>query len=282
MTATNNQLHSIACQALCLIVLLTCLCVVATSGCSDDSGTGPDEPKQDLNTPSYFEDAIVWNGSLHRWMVLNWMGTHPDGGPWIVLQVHDRPHEVPPDFDADAARKAIDYARDAWVGELRTAGISVHTITTYTSNSQVFIEPRIDVRYVSDINGGYVGLCTHHIDVTNREFYNCDVQIKTGLGAEGYRIVTTHELGHALGNGIDRVAGHSNNPNDVMYHASRYWRLTNGDRATIRRVYGTTPYYSAMGTKKATVAGPPEIVDFEQPFRLDAPVRVTETQRNRY
>ncbi|HOP07690.1 MAG TPA: hypothetical protein PLF13_10410 [candidate division Zixibacteria bacterium] len=257
-----------------LIALLSGIVAMLSTGC--EKKTTEPEDTQDLNTPEYFEEVLYYNESLQRWIFLNWLGTNSDGGALIVLRVHDLPSEVPSDFNKQAAEDALDYARDAWVNTLRSAGISVRTITCNTSDCRLNFTPavKIDVWYRSELTNNYAGLCTHQIDMSSKKFYDCTVQITTGLNSEGYKIVTTHELGHALGiaSPNENATNHSSNINDVMYKAARYWQLTKGDQSTIRRIYKTEPYIKPADESLAKIIDPKQLVKWQQYTTL-APAR---------
>ena len=51
-----------------------------------------------------------------------------------------------------------------------------------------------------------------------------------------YRMVTTHEIGHALG-----LLSHSTDPTDIMYTTPRRSSLSPGDRYTLQSLYHRTP-----------------------------------------
>jgi len=51
-----------------------------------------------------------------------------------------------------------------------------------------------------------------------------------------FRMVTTHELGHAIG-----IFTHSPDPGDLMYSTPRRGTLSPDDRYTLQRLYHTTP-----------------------------------------
>jgi hypothetical protein len=51
-----------------------------------------------------------------------------------------------------------------------------------------------------------------------------------------YRMVTTHEIGHALG-----ILAHSTDPNDIMYTTPRRSSLSPADRYTLQTLYHRTP-----------------------------------------
>jgi predicted Zn-dependent protease len=91
-----------------------------------------------------------------------------------------------------------------------------------------------------------VGACTGRTDGTFDSTLTLDGPVRSYIApmagrdsvalAGCFRMVTTHELGHALG-----ILAHSTDPGDLMYTTPRRSTLSLNDRYTLQQLYHTTP-----------------------------------------
>jgi predicted Zn-dependent protease len=110
---------------------------------------------------------------------------------------------------------------------------------------QVAVLPPQPARSVS-LGADSVGACTGRTDGTFDSTLTLNGPVRSYIApmpgrdsvalAGCFRMVTTHELGHALG-----ILAHSTDPADIMYITPRRSSLSVNDRYTLQTLYHTTP-----------------------------------------
>ena len=237
-------------------VVLVALLFLFFTGCTKK----PTGSSRNIHTPNYYESALTWDSNLSRWIFFSWQGTNGTIGSYIYINVHDGTSSVPSNFNATAARNALINGREIWKSAIREAGYTCESSTKYERDGDTFTSkvPRIDVRFVRQLNNGlWQGATQLTYQPSTRTFSYVTIYIATEWVSNGKVITMTdadywatfaNEFGHAFGiYGFGGASGHSPNPNDVMYERNTWWTLSDGDKATIKIIYGSDAYYKPYG-----------------------------------
>lgn len=242
-------------NAIILVVLglwlTTCQQMVVQS-----PGEAP-QPERELDTPAYFEDALAWDSTEHRWIFFSWRGTLGADGCKLYINVHDDPQTIPGNFNSRDVKDALRHGSEQWRNAIREGGIQCQTLIRFESEGEeLFTEnPRIDVIFDEVMAAGTArGNVLVTIDSAARKFLHVRMRIATThlkngvmttMSREDYFITFTHEFGHAYGiYCFDNCEGHSPNPNDVMFTPNRYATLSDGDKQTILRIMTGSAFYT--------------------------------------
>jgi hypothetical protein len=250
-------------RGLCTLALaIIAIASIFFWGCvSDKNSTGTDNAtERDINTPAYHEQALKWNTSETRWEFFSWRGTRGADGCEIHINVYNGAGSVPANFNTNAAREALINARDIWTQAIREAGITCESVIKFESEGQTLFTslPRIDVYFVRQINSGSArSATTVTFHRSTRQFSRVEISIATeyvgngktkSMARDDYMSTSAHGFGHAVGIFCFGECQGSPNKNDVMYNPSRYWTLSNGDKATIGFIYQGDAYYKPQGS----------------------------------
>lgn len=249
-------MQTLQCPKPVKLLLLLALFTLANLRCTKEEISSEE---RNLNTTSYFEEAIRWNGQYEQWEFFNWIGTNGPNGVSIPINVHDYPPPYPvTSYSPGLYENAITRAVQTWEGAFERIGISANIQVRYERQGDPLFTsfPRLDIYYEYEADAGKArGQLGAIVDGQQRKLKQVHMHIAQTIIRNGERKVMTeedylatvaHEMGHALG--IYRFGGgngHSPDKNDVMYSPSRYHTLSNGDVETLWEVYSRAPFYRA-------------------------------------
>ncbi len=183
-----------------------------------------------------FEDGLPYSYVLNgdTTLVFRWPASHQP------VRVYAEPVG---DVQANVATAAA-----RWLSALRCGELSI-TLVTDSTTADVIVRnppsappaPPAAIALAADSVGACGGQTRADFDSTNTllgpvRAYVYPIATDPVALAGCYRMVTTHELGHALG-----ILNHSPDTSDIMYSPPRRGTLSPTDRVTFQYLHHTTP-----------------------------------------